>query len=460
MHAFFLVLQMNNLFYHKGNGNSLPFTAVTVYPLTSPEQFYLLHDLVSKVHLQQMMKETAIPIADQGLLQLKTGYASGQLWPWFESHKNPKNRFEILTWNYFNTSLLFLSYEHQPVVSLPSRLKEGVNKALQIVVEKMNATEGVKDPFVPPYNLKDGFLSVDEAMGVEYHLYLSLARKSKETPVHYLAQVFLPFAGPGMSQYKEATHLNDITVHLIVPVGYQHVLTPFLEFYEVACLRDKLPVELHLVFFVHDEPMRRKITQIRDIFSDAVIHIHEIQGQKFSHSTAYTYVANLLSDIGLMVFFDLSFEFSALFFTHCRMNAIQGRQVYLPILFSLYQPELLEQTSASKLVSPDSGFFLRYNYQVVAVYKSDFVRVDGFHKSDSGSSNENEDMVFVSNVLKTDVYLMRALEPNLWRKFQRRKCHTLKETSRKACYSSLADSVGSKRTLGSFVVTQNLIDLI
>ena len=67
------VLQMNNLFYHKGSGNSLPFTAVTIYPLTTSEQFYLLHDLVSRVHLEHMMKETAVPIADQGQLQLKTG---------------------------------------------------------------------------------------------------------------------------------------------------------------------------------------------------------------------------------------------------------------------------------------------------------------------------------------------------------------------------------------------------
>ena len=455
------VLQMNNFFYHKGNANSLPFTAVTVYPITTSDHFYLLHDLVSRVRLEGMMKDITIPIADQGQAELRTGTSSSHLWPWFDSHKNPSSKYELLTWNYFNSSQLFLSYEHQPVIAIPMRLRESINKALQIVVAKMNATER-EDPHVPPYTLIDGFLSVDEAMGIEYHFHMSATRRSSGVQVNYLAQVFLPFGGPGMSVYRETSPLEGTTIHLIVPVG-NSALTPFLEFYEVVCLKDPLPIQLHLVFFSHDEPMKRKISQMRDVYPHAMIQTHELQGQRFSHSTAYAHVADLLPDSSLMVFFDISFEFSLTFFTHCRLNAIRGRQVYFPVLFSLYQAELLEresQTAASMMVSPDTGFFLRYNYQVAAIYKSDFVCVGGFRKSSPESHQESDDMVFVNNILRTNVFLMRALEPNLWRKFQRRRCDTLQGNSQKSCYNSLADSVGSKRTLGAFVVTQNLIDTI
>ena len=63
-------------------------------------------------------------------------------------------------------------------------------------------------------------------------------------------------------------------------------------------------------------------------------------------------------------------------------------------------------------ISADTGFFLRYNYQVVSLFKAVFTTVGGFTDS-AGKSNShlNDDIKFVDKVLLMDIYAMRALEP-------------------------------------------------
>ena len=70
---------------------------------------------------------------------------------------------------------------------------------------------------------------------------------------------------------------------------------------------------------------------------------------------------------------------------------LKGRQVYFPILFSFYKPDLVQQhlqRPLQMLISADTGFFLRYNYQVVSIFKADFTTVGGFADS-AGKSNSH-----------------------------------------------------------------------
>ena len=70
------------------------------------------------------------------------------------------------------------------------------------------------------------------------------------------------------------------------------------------------------------------------------------------------------------------------------------------------------------LISADTGFYLRYNYQVVSIFKSDFTTVGGFADSTKSSTHLNDDVKFVDKVLSTDIYAMRALEPYLRRHYR------------------------------------------
>ena len=381
-----------------------------------------------------------------------------QWWLWYKAHTNSKSRYELNTWQYFNSSYLFLLHEHQPIVNLPLRVKTAVNTALEVVLKKAVASESRIDPVMPPYNLVDGFLIMDEAWGIEYLLCMSVTRPSSLKPVNYIANVFLPFQGPGMSMFRPVLNKPTQTVvNLIVPVPRHHSLLSFLESFETECLKDNEAVNLHLVFFHHDEPMAVKIKQIQHIYPDAHIKCHEITGHNYSPSYAYSYVASTLSENELMVFFDMSFYFTLEFFKHCRMNTVQGKQAFSPVLFAFYKPDLVNkyiQKPRQTLITSDSGFFLRYNYQVLALYKSDYTAVKGFSKLKGTGS---DDIKFVDRLLQSDIYLMRALEPYLWKAYRARTCKGLRAAAKMSCMNSMADSIGSKKVLGSLVASQNLI---
>jgi hypothetical protein len=146
------------------------------------------------------------------------------------------------------------------------------------------------------------------------------------------------------------------------------------------------------------------------------------------------------------------------------MNTIKGRQIYFPILFSFYKPDLVQQhlqRPLQMLISADTGFFLRYNYQVVSIFKSDFTIIGGFADS-AGKSNShlNDDVKFVDKVLSTDIYAMRALEPYLRRHYRPRTCKGLSGNTHLACMNSRADAIGSKKILGSLLVSHDLLDKI
>ena len=109
-------------------------------------------------------------------------------------------------------------------------------------------------------------------------------------------------------------------------------------------------------------------------------------------------------------------------------------------------------------LSADTGFFLRYNYQVVGIYKSDFDVVRKMTIKRKVGGARNDDIRFVEKLISSDMYVMRALEPYLRRKYQTRTCKSLSGVQKQVCENSKADAIGSKRMLASLLIDHNLLN--
>jgi hypothetical protein len=200
------------------------------------------------------------------------------------------------------------------------------------------------------------------------------------------------------------------------------------------------------------------VSRVQQVYPNAAISLYEMEDVPFSYSHGYDHIAERLSDNDLMLLFDHNFHFTAEFLTHCRMLAIQGSRAFFPIAFSFYKPELIEQYAQRQpksLISSDTGFFLRYNYQVVALYRSDYNAIGGFGMT---QGNSNDDVRFIDKVLDTSVYTLRGLEPYLRRNYRPRSCKGLEANSYSVCMNSRADSIASKKILGALVAANNLIN--
>ncbi len=409
------------------------------------------------VQIQSDIKNISVYLPDD-----MSHYGNHQ-WLWYDAHTNPKSRFEVATWEYFNSTRLFLTYEHMPVIGLPGTLKSGINAALEVLLEVMNNQEGQKNPFIPPYHLFDGFTLMEYSSGVEFILHMSVHREGMEEPENYVANVFLPYQGGGMATYQKAEEVLKQVVNIVVCVGKNHDVGDFLVVYERVCLKYRRNTHLHLAMFGSNENIKTEVAQLQKKYPDEAIRIHEIGDEGFSHAIGYNYVAGQLEESELMLFFDPNFVFTTEFLDHVRMNTRQGRQVYFPVLFSFYKPELVQkfiQRPPQMLISADTGFFLRYNYQVVSLFKSDYARMGGWGSKDKSGSVLNDDVRFLDCLLSSDLYAMRALEPFLRRYYKQRTCKGLSGSAHTACMNSRADNIGSKKILGSLVATHDLLDKV
>ena len=427
---------------------------------------YRVHQYVQELRVKRLMREVSFVQENieqtTRLLSEDTSRLKLKKWLRYDISSNPSSRYDISIWEYFNSSKLFLAYEHKPVIAITSRIKTGINSALEALLEIMNEREGRSQPFVPPYHLYDGFVVSDHSSGIEYVLHISVHHKQSADPMDYIANVFLPYNGGAMASYRESRVLLQIVVNIVISVGQSTDLTSFLQMYEQVCLTPILKTHLHIAMFGKNEKVLTQVNQLLSRYSHGEISTYELSISAVSYTEGFSYVANLLKDDDLMVFFDHSFVFTSDFLDHCRMNTIKDEQVYLPILFSFYKPELVQKLQKpSMLISAETGFFLRYNYQVVSIFRSDFMHMNGFADStQSSNSHLNDDVKFVDKILSTDIYAMRALEPYLRRHYRPRTCKGLSGNAHLACMNSRADAIGSKKILGSLLVSHDLLDKI
>lgn len=382
---------------------------------------------------------------------------------WHDIGTNPSSRYKLSIWDHFNSTQLFLNYEHLPVVSLPPDVSKGVNMALEVLIDTMNHHTSPSKPYLPPYHLFDGYMLTDHSSGVQYTLRLSVHKKGSAEPQDFVASVFLPLQGAGMAMYQAARELSRRTVHMVVNVGRRANLGQFVKMYEEVCVEGQLGTHLHVVFFGTEGEARSQVAELVSRHPSKPISSYEIMEGIFSHSSGYRFVADKLQDDDLLVFLDHQFLFTKEFVEHVRMNAVKDRQAYFPILFSLYKPELVSRYAPKALdavISADNGFFLRYNYQAVALYKCDYVKIMSVELSSTGSSTKNDDVVFVDKALSSSIYVFRALEPYLRRNYRARTCRGLSDSAHTACMNSKVDTVGSKKILGSLLITHDLLDAV
>ena len=422
----------------------------------------IMSAVLQELRLQSILQDAQNIQADiqditELILQDMSHYGTNR-WLWYDLDSNPQSRSKIPVWDYFNSSRLFLAHDHTPHVPLPPSLSSGREKALKVAMELMNTKEKWHNQ-VEKTDIIDGYTLTDLSSGVLYSMHVSVHRDSDAKTAEFAVDVFLPFQGVGLALYRDANSLLSQVVHVIVCVARTHDVTDFLEYYTAACLKSKASAHLHVVLFGTNPRAKESVKHIQQIYPNAV-STYEIKDSAFSFSRAYDLVMETLTDDDLMLLFDISFHFTAEFLDHCRTLTRQGSQAYFPVAFSFYKPELIEQFAQHQpqsLISSEMGFFMTNNFQIAALYCSDYLAIAG-SRPGGGHVTSSDDIHFVDKVLKTEVHAFRGVDPYLRRNYKPQSCNGLEGNSYFVCMSTKVDALASKKTLGSLVVSNTLLD--
>lgn len=179
----------------------------------------------------------------------------------------------------------------------------------------------------------------------------------------------------------------------------------FLDTYEQVAITEDKNCDLLVVIFGSQDEVRDHLELLKQLKSRNIYQqINYIQRQEeFSRGVALDTAArsSYIQDDNIILFIDVDMVFKLETLQRIRMNTIQGSQVYLPIVFSQYDPKRQHQEYISpEEITNESGYFRQFGFGICAIYKSDIMdeSINGFDKDITGWGLE--DVKFLEKIVK------------------------------------------------------------
>jgi chondroitin sulfate synthase len=182
---------------------------------------------------------------------------------------------------------------------------------------------------------------------------------------------------------------------------------------------------------------------------------------QFSRSIACELGASLYKPKSLTFFIDVDMAFSRDVLLRVRLNTIEGKQVYLPIVFSEYNPnpDLLSavRMNENKVYenkehfnfNSDVGYWRQYGFGMVSIYNTDLKNIGGYNTSIVGWGKEDVDLF--DKLLASNLTLFRSVDPGLVHVFHKIECDpNLASDQLAMCHGTKSTSLASQRRLAYY----------
>lgn len=298
---------------------------------------------------------------------------------------------------------------------------------------------------------------------------------------------------------------KDRIVFIIPLAGRPETFMRFLRNFEQVALQQDLRTDLLVSLYVDPSDsslLTNLLDQLRSRYPQNRINYLQLQGN-FSRGVALDRAIKspFCKQDDILFFIDVDMIFTQRTLDRIRANVIRNRQVYLPIVFSEYDPhpeslgqmylesgpkpittEHLHRSSYDQNFSSPypvtnaNGYFRQFGYGLAGIYKSDILRPDlgGFNTDITGWGLE--DVKFLESIIaanlkgsqrlldvadgrvdpfqdplrqqQQELVVFRAPDPSLVHIFHPINCdRNLEEAQYKMCLGTKANTLGSFRTL-------------
>ena len=372
----------------------------------------------------------------------------------------PKNKFEVNSWEYFNQTRIMSVNQEQPSRGIIGGIREearyALTKAIYIANQGLSASERLVFD-----RLENGYHRVDPMRGSEYILDFVFRKSSdRSTKVKKRVSILRPY-------HEVVVPVDSVQYHsrvnfVVTLSGLSNRLDQFLVNYEKNVLIPNEDATLTIVLF--DSPDAKKVHSLVEkytlLYPASTIQITDTQGQ-FARGIGLHHGAGQFKDNELLFFVDVDLKIGSDFLSRCRLNAIQGRQVYFPIFFKLYNLDFVykyQKGNASQLLSRQNGHWAHYSYGMVCIYASDYRRSGGFNINMRGWGEEDVD--FFNRVVSHGLEVFRAPDPGLVHLWHRKVCDKSTVATSDAylhCLQSKAENLGDRVELAQYVFENELL---
>lgn len=474
--------EMQSLFYHNRTGKKA-YTmnldtkavrnAITLHPLKRPEFMYRLHSHFMELQIQhgsydivtlQRKLDVISQIENKGLDNFSDDeFCRLNDRKMFHQKMSAK---EAPDWEMFTPRKTYSYDSNAPEIGMLNPTKDGLNhvlgqsmsiinkearKVLHRTLEFKRLNHGYKR-YHPQYGMQ---YMLDLLM--KYHRHIGYNRRRMTVHVRHHAYLQQPF---GSLMYAEDMNQIVGTVNFILPLaGRLKQFKRFMKNFKQVCLDRDEKVSLTILYFpdqrINDTEHRLLFSAMKNEFPRYNLKWINMDGH-FSRGLALTVGVAQHHKESLLFFCDVDLEFNHEFLSRCRGNTIVNKQVYYPIVFSQFAPEVAyrkdKKPETPFFFSKDSGFWRKYAFGITCQYRSDFDLIGGFDTTIQGWGKEDVDL-YDRFVLSDKHTVFRAPDPGLVHIYHPVSCDkNLAEMQLEMCDKSKTSTYGSQRKLYQILV--------
>ncbi|CAG5128668.1 unnamed protein product [Candidula unifasciata] len=373
-----------------------------------------------------------------------------------------KTEYELIPFNRFIFNRIFLVDPGlgKRVVEKPiGSKKKDLNEILFNAVETLNTNRQQNSQYT--YNdFIEGIYRSDPATGSQYELFFS--NKDDKGLRHLRSYIkltlFRPFAPP-MAVQRTVINTASEWINIILPLSNRvDTFKLFMDQFVSVCIKRDRRIYLTVVYFGIEG-----LKEVKAIMS-LVAKTH-----KFKHMKLVTLNETFTRGRGLQLgalnwkgggdvllfFCDVDIVFTSDFLERCRLNSDKGLRVYYPIVFSLYNPNIvyslqdvpLPSMQDQLIVSKDTGFWRDFGYGMACLYRSDFLKIKGFDEQITGWGGE--DVFLYQKFVRSEYFVVRATDPAIFHLWHEKVCDPMLSTEQyRSCIRSKALNEASHAQLG------------
>lgn len=286
----------------------------------------------------------------------------------------PRDAEEVLLYEFFNMSYIAENSEFAPLHKIFRHQKIDIKDMVRQMMPLFNSAKGSVWRML---KLENGYRRFDPLRGEEYVVdaILSPENDASHSERHRFEMV-KPFGVAHMVRNMVVD--SEKMIHFLLPISEaDDQFLRFMKNFEDVCLKTEEPSYLLILLFTGASNKRaaefNKVKAATAVLTQKYrsAHIRIIQTKKsFSAPAGLDLGSKQLPLSSLILFSSVEVSFTKDFLFRCRLNAIEGLQVFYPIGFFQYSPHIASHFSSETTdidlmkISKNTGFYFTDNFLV------------------------------------------------------------------------------------------------
>lgn len=410
-------------------------TSHSVFPMPDDTNHYKLHRYFCEYELNmtrqeiEKMKENIIYMS-----QFAPGGRESISWPiGVPEQYKPKNRFDVIRWDYFTETQIYFQDDFTNVKPLKGADKQDIQEVVKVSVERLN--EKYNNIYLYS-RLVNGYRRFDPQRGMEYILDITLRDTSHNNQqVEKRVQLVRPL---GQVEIVPMPYVTETTrINLVLPVREEDKegVGTFLDAYAHTCLDAQENSELLIIFIYNFVPgpgqedtfsvLKSMVAYYNKKYTESGGKIEWLgiasNSSFISDFTLMESVSHRFQPDTLLLLCSVGMELATDFFNRVRMNTIAEWQVFFPIGFWQYKPNLIYDKkpypTTIELMNK-VGHYDTLSYEHVSFYLSDFLHARQLMLPEDIRNSD----LFEMFVKYSKLHVFRAVEPALKHRYKQFNC--------------------------------------